>query len=111
MGTRIGVSVGLAPDRDTELDSYAMAVAGAHGFIHHGSSRDGTELYCRRFAGPFVDLLALVTERDKPSAAWRYARAGYPWPKGSSPEPLITVTGSLRDVIRQVLEWPTDPAS
>lgn len=97
---------GVVPDPDTALDAAAMTVLGTHGFVYSGSLPDLSEIYCRRFTCRHVDLISLVTCGEKPSGACRYDRHGYPWPRGDWPEPEISVSGSLRDVVRQVLEWP-----
>lgn len=83
-----------------------MAVAASHGFVLSGSTPDQSEIYSRRLTGSFVDLMSLVTDGDKASGCCRYERRGFPWPKGAWPEPEKVVAGSLRDVVRQVLEWP-----
>lgn len=96
----------FVPDPDTALDAAAMTVLGMRGFVYSGSLPDLLEIYCRRFTGRHVDLISLVTCGEKPSGACRYERHGFPWPRGEWPEPEICVSGSLRDVVRQVLEWP-----
>jgi hypothetical protein len=102
-----GVITRAAPDPETELHAQAIIVARSHGFAYSASTPDLTELYFRRFCGHHVDLLSLVTVVDKASGALRYERRGFPWPSDGWPEPLRTITGSIVDVVRQVLEWST----
>ncbi|WP_236788129.1 hypothetical protein [Amycolatopsis sp. GM8] len=94
------------PDPEAYMDAAAMAVAASHGFVYSGATPDKSEVYARRFTGHFVDMMSLVTAGGKASACCRYERRGFPWPPGEWPEPGRIVTGSLRDVVRQVLEWP-----
>ncbi|WP_027944017.1 hypothetical protein [Amycolatopsis taiwanensis] len=95
----------FVPDPDTALDVAAMTVLGTHGFVYSGSLPDLSEIYCRRFTSRHVDLMSL-SFGEKPSGVCRYEQCDFPWPRGDAPEPEIVVTGSLLDVVREVLEWP-----
>jgi hypothetical protein len=96
-----------APDFRTQMEAQAIMVARTHGFAYSGSTPDQRELYFQRYLAAYVDLLSIAANVQEPSLATRYERQGFPWPKGEWPEPLRTVTGSIVDTVRQVLEWPT----
>lgn len=104
-----GALIGIAPDRDTERDTWAVIVAieDLH-FTYSGAGPGNEELFFQRHCGEWADLMTFWTTDEKPSGALRYPRQGFPWPKDQRPEPLLwTDLGTPWDVVRQVREWPT----
>jgi hypothetical protein len=95
-------------DTVTTRDARAIIAARSFGrFVYSGSSSDGNDLFFRRFCGDYVDLMMLTADERRASGAQRYERRGFPWPQAERPDPEAIATGSIVDVVRQVLEWPT----
>lgn len=90
----------------TLREASAILTLRSHGgFVYCGKTQH--EVFLRRFTGDWVDLGTLVISGlDKCSGVMRYERRTFPWPKKETPELLAIASGSIEDVVRQVMEWP-----
>ncbi len=107
--TPSGAVIGVAPDRATERDTWAIVIAieDLH-FTYSGAGKDAEELFFQRHCGEYVDLMSFWTTDAKPSGALRFERDAFPWPVNGQPEPVRwTDLGTPWDVVRQVRAWPS----
>lgn len=108
MGTPLPSQV-IIPAADLALTPEDMrlvtliAALQVRGYVLRPERGSSCQLPYERIRGTWVDLLVLDVERD--SIAHRFAASEFK--PGAAPTPERSVEGSMEDVLRAVLTWPT----